>query len=152
MEQGVYYISLPLIYINGLQTAFVCRPPECTQMKVGHLVSYRSAHARRFPLLYVYEYNILTKGCGRTFYRFPLSDKFMLEQWLKQIPMKHWTPNKDSLLCSDHFTENCFDKSAFQVTVIHHPLRNARFVLHKAMKLPLFYFKNSQQFGFTYVS
>ncbi|XP_026829422.1 THAP domain-containing protein 2 isoform X3 [Ooceraea biroi] len=84
-------------------------------MKVGHLVSYRSAHARRFPLLYVYEYNILTKGCGRTFYRFPLSDKFMLEQWLKQIPMKHWTPNKDSLLCSDHFTENCFDKSAFQV-------------------------------------
>ncbi|EZA47365.1 hypothetical protein X777_16259 [Ooceraea biroi] len=39
----------------------------------------------------------------------------MLEQWLKQIPMKHWTPNKDSLLCSDHFTENCFDKSTFQV-------------------------------------
>ncbi|XP_026829367.1 THAP domain-containing protein 4 [Ooceraea biroi] len=59
--------------------------------------------------------SILTKGCERTFHRFLLSDKFMLEQWLKQIPMKHWTPNKDSLLCSDHFTENCFNKSAFQV-------------------------------------
>ncbi|XP_011257895.2 THAP domain-containing protein 1-like [Camponotus floridanus] len=59
--------------------------------------------------------SIHKKNDRRTYHKFPLSDKFLLEQWVNNIPLKHWKPTYESLLCSDHFTEDCFDRSEFRV-------------------------------------
>ncbi|KAM0736843.1 THAP domain-containing protein 1 [Formica fusca] len=59
--------------------------------------------------------SVQSKGCGRTYHKFPLSNKFLLEQWINNVPLKHWKPSNGSLLCSDHFTEDCFDRSEFRV-------------------------------------
>jgi len=49
------------------------------------------------------------------FYRFPMKNLFLLERWMENLPLKDWKPNKDSLLCSNHFTDDCFDRSGFRV-------------------------------------
>ncbi|XP_015928050.1 THAP domain-containing protein 1 [Parasteatoda tepidariorum] len=49
-----------------------------------------------------------TKGTNITFHRFPLNNQHLLKLWLYQIKRGNWEPSKYSVLCSEHFTEDCF--------------------------------------------
>lgn len=49
--------------------------------------------------------NISPEGISR--HRFP-TDKAMLGRWLRAIPRKDWTPNKNSVICSLHFQTSDF--------------------------------------------
>ncbi|XP_076007471.1 THAP domain-containing protein 5-like isoform X2 [Genypterus blacodes] len=44
-----------------------------------------------------------------SFYPFPLQDKSRLQQWVDNIRREQWTPSRHQYLCSEHFTEDCFD-------------------------------------------
>lgn len=45
----------------------------------------------------------------RSFYPFPLHDKPRLQKWVDNMHRKGWTPSRHQYLCSEHFTEDCFD-------------------------------------------
>lgn len=47
-----------------------------------------------------------------SFHRFPTGAKLAL--WVKNMGRQNWIPSKYSVLCSDHFTSNCFDKRDFR--------------------------------------
>ncbi|XP_063592569.1 tRNA pseudouridine(38/39) synthase-like [Penaeus indicus] len=47
---------------------------------------------------------------GKTFHLFP-KEGSLRQQWVREVNREYWTPSKRSLLCSDHFTESCFDKT-----------------------------------------
>ncbi|XP_063301175.1 THAP domain-containing protein 5 [Pelobates fuscus] len=44
-----------------------------------------------------------------SFYPFPLHDKGRLQQWLWNMKQSKWYPTKHQVLCSDHFTADCFN-------------------------------------------
>ncbi|XP_074554737.1 THAP domain-containing protein 5-like [Halichoeres trimaculatus] len=44
-----------------------------------------------------------------SFYPFPLLDKPRLQKWVDNMKRKEWTPSRHQYLCSEHFTEDCFD-------------------------------------------
>ncbi|XP_035985386.1 THAP domain-containing protein 5 [Fundulus heteroclitus] len=44
-----------------------------------------------------------------SFYPFPLQDKPRLQRWVKNMRRGVWTPSRHQYLCSEHFTEDCFD-------------------------------------------
>lgn len=50
-------------------------------------------------------------GRRRSFHRFPLKNPPLLKQWLHNMRRKGFTPTKNHVLCSDHFTESCFEVS-----------------------------------------
>jgi len=50
-------------------------------------------------------YNI--PGGGKTFHRLP-ADPALRQQWVLRISRADWSPAKTSVLCSDHFTADCF--------------------------------------------
>ncbi|XP_019947864.1 THAP domain-containing protein 5 isoform X2 [Paralichthys olivaceus] len=41
--------------------------------------------------------------------RFPLQDKPRLQRWVDNMRREEWTPSRHQCLCSEHFTEDCFD-------------------------------------------
>lgn len=41
--------------------------------------------------------------------RFPLQDKPRLQKWVDNMKRREWTPSRHQYLCSEHFTEDCFD-------------------------------------------
>nr|XP_020470058.1 THAP domain-containing protein 5 isoform X2 [Monopterus albus] len=41
--------------------------------------------------------------------RFPLYDKPRLQKWVDNMKREEWTPSRHQYLCSEHFTEDCFD-------------------------------------------
>ncbi|XP_055367706.1 THAP domain-containing protein 5-like isoform X2 [Betta splendens] len=41
--------------------------------------------------------------------RFPLHDKPRLQKWVDNMKREDWTPSRHQYLCSEHFTEDCFD-------------------------------------------
>uniref|UniRef100_A0A3Q4AG07 THAP domain-containing protein 5 n=1 Tax=Mola mola TaxID=94237 RepID=A0A3Q4AG07_MOLML len=41
--------------------------------------------------------------------RFPLHDKIRLQRWVDNMKRGEWTPSRHQYLCSQHFTEDCFD-------------------------------------------
>ncbi|XP_063224222.1 zinc finger protein 33B-like isoform X1 [Bacillus rossius redtenbacheri] len=49
-----------------------------------------------------------------TFHRFP-RDPVRRRQWIKAVCRRNWTPTSSSLLCSQHFSEDCFDKTSLCV-------------------------------------
>ena len=49
--------------------------------------------------------------------RFPRGDT-LLKKWLVNMRRDHWTPSKYSTICSDHFVEECFDRTG-QTTRLH---------------------------------
>ncbi|XP_054480729.1 THAP domain-containing protein 5-like isoform X2 [Anoplopoma fimbria] len=44
-----------------------------------------------------------------SFYPFPLQDKSRLQRWVDNMNREEWTPSRHQYLCSEHFTEDCFD-------------------------------------------
>ncbi|XP_032445660.1 THAP domain-containing protein 5 [Xiphophorus hellerii] len=44
-----------------------------------------------------------------SFYPFPLQDKTRLQKWVNNMRREEWTPSRHQYLCSEHFTEDCFD-------------------------------------------
>ncbi|KAM7367048.1 hypothetical protein PAMP_014973 [Pampus punctatissimus] len=40
---------------------------------------------------------------------FPLQDKPRLHKWVDNMKREEWTPSRHQYLCSEHFTEDCFD-------------------------------------------
>ncbi|XP_056132651.1 THAP domain-containing protein 5-like [Lampris incognitus] len=44
-----------------------------------------------------------------SFYPFPLQDKSRLQRWVDNMKREEWTPSRHQYLCSEHFTEDCFD-------------------------------------------
>ncbi|KAM4598858.1 THAP domain-containing protein 2-like [Fundulus diaphanus] len=50
-------------------------------------------------------------GCGKTFHRFPHGNAARMKQWVLNVRRKKWQPSKTSVLCSEHFEEQCFDRT-----------------------------------------
>ncbi|XP_031176863.1 THAP domain-containing protein 1-like isoform X2 [Sander lucioperca] len=48
------------------------------------------------------------QGCSLSFFRFPLSDRRRLKQWVINVRRHNWTPTPASRLCSMHFEEDQF--------------------------------------------
>lgn len=44
-----------------------------------------------------------------SFYPFPLQDKTRLQKWVDNMKREEWAPSRHQYLCSEHFTEDCFD-------------------------------------------
>ncbi|XP_038159820.1 THAP domain-containing protein 5-like isoform X1 [Cyprinodon tularosa] len=44
-----------------------------------------------------------------SFYPFPLQDKPRLQKWVNNMRRGEWTPSRHQYLCSEHFSEDCFD-------------------------------------------
>lgn len=44
-----------------------------------------------------------------SFYPFPLQDRPRLQIWVDNMKREEWTPSRHQYLCSEHFTEDCFD-------------------------------------------
>ncbi|KAM4711583.1 THAP domain-containing protein 5-like [Anableps anableps] len=44
-----------------------------------------------------------------SFYPFPLQDRPRLQKWVNNMRRGEWTPSRHQYLCSEHFTEDCFD-------------------------------------------
>jgi len=41
-------------------------------------------------------------------FRFPLTNKALLDKWLLAVRRQNWKPTKHSVLCSEHFESSCF--------------------------------------------
>ncbi|XP_033121206.1 uncharacterized protein LOC117120299 [Anneissia japonica] len=57
----------------------------------------------------------VAKEKGVTFHRFPHSDANRLWIWVVNMKMGKWMPKARSLICSRHFTKDCFEKSQQKV-------------------------------------
>nr|XP_037278211.1 THAP domain-containing protein 6-like [Rhipicephalus microplus] len=51
------------------------------------------------------------KSSGKTFHLFPRSKPDLYRRWVVNLRRDKWTPSPGSSLCSDHFTDNCFDRT-----------------------------------------
>ncbi|MBN3307705.1 THAP3 protein, partial [Amia calva] len=50
-----------------------------------------------------------SKNPDLTFHRFPLSKPTVLKEWLHNIARDDFQPNRHMVLCSQHFTPDCFN-------------------------------------------
>jgi len=50
-------------------------------------------------------------GCGKSFHRLP-KETTLRQAWVARISRADWCPVKTSVLCSDHFTADCFIEPA----------------------------------------
>ncbi|KAJ8341689.1 hypothetical protein SKAU_G00339800 [Synaphobranchus kaupii] len=67
------------------------------------------------PVCSAFKCNART-GCNKddskvTFHRFPLKQPEKLKIWIRITQKDHWTPTPNSVLCSRHFKEDCFDRT-----------------------------------------
>lgn len=51
------------------------------------------------------------------FFRFPnkVKDVARHKEWIRNMRWKNWTPSLRSVICSDHFTAKCFDRTGCTV-------------------------------------
>ncbi|XP_061570393.1 THAP domain-containing protein 5-like isoform X2 [Cololabis saira] len=56
---------------------------------------------------------ILSRGLNSNIFmflqRFPIPDKGRLQKWVDNIQREEWTPSRHQCVCSEHFTDDCFD-------------------------------------------
>ncbi|XP_053558698.1 THAP domain-containing protein 2 [Bombina bombina] len=52
-----------------------------------------------------------TRGCGKSFHRFPHRQPNLLKIWVMNMGRDHFYPSSKAVLCSDHFEEFCFDRT-----------------------------------------
>ncbi|GCC27331.1 hypothetical protein chiPu_0005755 [Chiloscyllium punctatum] len=55
--------------------------------------------------------NRYDKDRGVSFHRFPLKRPELCKKWLAAVRRRNFTPTKNSNLCSEHFTLDCFRKN-----------------------------------------
>ncbi|XP_063307562.1 THAP domain-containing protein 2 [Pelobates fuscus] len=53
---------------------------------------------------------VMRRGSGRSFHRFP-NDPVKRSKWVCLTGREHFIPNKETVLCSDHFEDHCFDRT-----------------------------------------
>ncbi|KAM8966902.1 THAP domain-containing protein 2 [Pelodytes ibericus] len=53
---------------------------------------------------------VMRRGGGRSFHRFPI-DPEKRSKWVCLTGREHFIPNKETVLCSDHFEDHCFDRT-----------------------------------------
>ncbi|XP_076055196.1 THAP domain-containing protein 3-like [Oratosquilla oratoria] len=53
-------------------------------------------------------------------WRFPCDDPKRLRKWLISVKWENWKPTKNSKICSEHFTEDCFDRTGQTVRLKLH--------------------------------
>ena len=51
--------------------------------------------------------NLYFSGCGRSFHQLP-ADPGVRQEWVARLTRADWCPTKSSVVCSDHFTADCF--------------------------------------------
>lgn len=52
-----------------------------------------------------------TRGCGKSFHRFPHGRPEILKKWVMNMRRDTFKPSSKAVLCSDHFEEGCFDRT-----------------------------------------
>ncbi|XP_046874165.1 uncharacterized protein LOC124466377 isoform X2 [Hypomesus transpacificus] len=57
------------------------------------------------------------RGLGITFHPFPIHKPHLLDCWVKAMGRPSWFPRPRSVVCSGHFTEDCFDRSGDTVVL-----------------------------------
>ncbi|KAG9268129.1 uncharacterized protein LOC103035568 [Astyanax mexicanus] len=62
----------------------------------------------------------LERTLGLTFHRFPFHEPERLNQWIRNLHRVNWQPRPRSVVCSTHFTEDCFDHSGGSVQLKPH--------------------------------
>ncbi|XP_066529855.1 uncharacterized protein [Hoplias malabaricus] len=62
----------------------------------------------------------LERMLGLTFHRFPFDDPERLNQWIRNLQRGNWNPRPRSVVCSTHFTEDCFEHSEGSVCLKPH--------------------------------
>ncbi|XP_026789541.3 uncharacterized protein LOC113538579 isoform X1 [Pangasianodon hypophthalmus] len=62
----------------------------------------------------------LERTLGLTFHRFPFDDPERLNQWIRSLRRMNWRPRPRSVVCSTHFTEDCFEHSGGSVRLKPH--------------------------------
>ncbi|XP_072546578.1 uncharacterized protein [Salminus brasiliensis] len=62
----------------------------------------------------------LERTLGLTFHRFPFDEPERLNQWIRNLHRVNWHPRPRSVVCSTHFTEDCFDHSGGSVQLKPH--------------------------------
>ncbi|XP_054716841.1 THAP domain-containing protein 1-like [Uloborus diversus] len=55
------------------------------------------------------------KNSGKTVHLFPFSRPEILKRWILNVRRKDWYPSRRSVLCSDHFEPDAFDRSGLIV-------------------------------------
>ena len=50
----------------------------------------------------------MQKKIPRSYHKFPKCDKELREKWIRAVRCDNWVPSASNMLCSDHFTEDCF--------------------------------------------
>ncbi|RXG56302.1 THAP domain-containing protein 5 [Armadillidium vulgare] len=53
--------------------------------------------------------NKSTLNCGKSFFRFPLTNKKLTKIWVMKMKRGKFYPSKFSKICSDHFTPDCIN-------------------------------------------
>ena len=76
-------------------SALNCKSRQCAASK-GKI----SFH--RYPNLY------LTYVQYLKYHRFPVSSP-LRRKWLNNMRRKDWSPNRNAVLCSKHFSDDCYD-------------------------------------------
>lgn len=66
----------------------------------------------------------------RSFHKFPLKKPVLLKAWLHHLKRQGFAPKEHHILCSDHFTNDCFEVS---LEVRHYDNRHLHF---NAMEWP----------------
>jgi len=62
---------------------------------------------------------------GKSFHRFP-KDTTRRKEWLRSISRNSFCPTKNSVLCSDHFSPECFKYDSALLKRLNHSFRCRR--------------------------
>lgn len=92
--------------------------PAESFLKLGR----KSVQGFTFSFLHFYIMFMITSPFNSVmyFYRFPFDDPERLNQWTRNLRRMHWRPRPRSVVCSTHFTEDCFEHSGGSVCLKPH--------------------------------
>ncbi|XP_026864650.2 D-aminoacyl-tRNA deacylase 2 isoform X3 [Electrophorus electricus] len=62
----------------------------------------------------------LERALGLTFHRFPFDEPQRLNEWIRNLRRVNWQPRPRSVVCSTHFTDDCFSRSGDSVCLKSH--------------------------------